>query len=305
MIRNIWVFVIIITVCQASCGNRHDETVASAQQGTPVTITTIHKSDLDETVDLNATSSFLLKTPVKSSVNGFLQNVRIRQGDFVKKGEVLMGVVTKEAKTLGNIVSNADTNFHFRGEINITAPGSGYVTQLNFQNGDYVQDGEQIATISDAQSFAFILELPYELTPILKNNRNVELLLPDSSRLKGTIVKAMPSVEAGSQTQEFQVAVNSDKMIPENLIARVRLNKSSRKNVTAVPREALLTDETQSAFWVMKAVNDTLAIKIPVQKGMEANGKVEIISPVFTDGEKILLSGNYGLPDSSRIVIVK
>lgn len=296
----------VMVILLSSCGSKTSDTSETdVQTGTPVTLTAVSKTPLTETIELNATSSFLLKTAVKSVANGYLQNVKIKQGDFVNKGEVLMSLKTKEAQSIGNTISDIDTSFHFKGDINITAPGSGYISQLNFQSGDYVQDGEQIATISDEKSFAFILELPYELTPLLKTNKNVQLLLPDSSMIKGTIEKPMPIVDAASQTQSYLISVNSNKMIPENLVAKVLLVKSSKQNAVAVPKESVLTDETQSSFWLMKLLNDSTAIKVPVQKGIETSDMVEILSPQFSEDDKILVSGNYGLPDTALIVVKK
>ncbi len=297
----------LLIILFTACGSKTTDnaTEADVQEGTPVTITTVSKGTMIETIELNATSSFLLKTPVKSIANGYLQNVKVKQGDYVTKGELLMMVITKEAQTIGNSINNLDTSFHFKGEINVVAPGNGYISQLNFQSGDYVQDGEQIAIISDAKSFVFILELPYELTQLLKLNKNVQLVLPDSSRLNGTIEKPMPSLDSASQTQSYLISVNSNKMIPENLVAKVLLVKSSKQNAASVPKTALLTDETQSSFWVMKLLNDSIAEKVPVQKGIETSDKVEILSPQFSDADKILASGNYGLPDTAKVIVTK
>ncbi len=296
----------MVVAMVSSCVAKPKETAEEViQEGTPVTVTSISKGAMKETVELNAMSSFLLKTPVKSVANGYLQNVKIQQNDYVNKGEVLMSVITKEAQILGSTVNNMDTSFHFKGEINILAPGSGYISQLNMQSGDYVQDGEQLAMISDAKSFAFILELPYELTGLLKFNKNVILVLPDSTKLNGTIEKPLPTMDAASQTQSYLIKINSSKMIPENLLAKVLLVKSSRQNAITIPKQALLTDETQSKWWVMKLLDDTTALKIPVTKGIESNDKVEILSPSFSETDKILITGNYGLPDTAKVYIIK
>src|SRR5205809_915426 len=92
-----------------SCGRKINNTAESAANArTPVTVTSVSKGELTQTIEINATSSFLLKTPVKSVANGYLQNVKIRQGDFVSKGEVLMSVVTKESKSIGNEINKLD-----------------------------------------------------------------------------------------------------------------------------------------------------------------------------------------------------
>jgi hypothetical protein len=53
----------------------------------------------------------------------------------------------------------------------------------------------------------------------------------------------------------------------------------------------------------MKMTDSTTAVKIPVVKGLETGNKVEIISPVLNTTDKILLKGNYGLPDTAKVWI--
>jgi biotin carboxyl carrier protein len=304
-IKNRLLYVLMILIL-CSCGSNTKESQETIiEAGTPVNVISPGKIGLTETIELNATSSFLLKTPVKSLVNGYLRNVFIKEGDFVNKGEVLMNVITKEAQSLGNALSSIDTLIHFKNEIAISAPGSGYISLLNAQSGDYVQDGEQIALISDAKSFAFILQLPYELTSLVKTNKNIKLILPDSSILQGILEKPMPTVDAAAQTQNYIISVNTSRLIPENLLAKVIFVKSSKQNVQTLPKEAILTDETQNNFWVMKLLNDTTAIKITIKKGIETNENVEILEPQFSGKDLILVSGNYGLPDTAKIHVVK
>jgi hypothetical protein len=81
----------------------------------------------------------------------------------------------------------------------------------------------------------------------------------------------------------------------------VRVLKTSRKSAQSLPRSALLTDETENEFWVMKLIGDSIAVKVPVKKGIETKDRVEILSPVFSPADRILVSGNYGLPDSAKV----
>ena len=73
----------------------------------------------------------------------------IKPGDFVNKGKRLFTLETKESAAIGKTISSLDSSFKFSGLITIQAKGHGYITQLNHQAGDYVQDGEQLAVISD------------------------------------------------------------------------------------------------------------------------------------------------------------
>lgn len=70
----------------------------------------------------------------------------------------------------------------------------------------------------------------------------------------------MPTVDPVSQTVKVLLKVPHSDNIPENLIGTVSFSKSTAFGLT-VPKMAVLSDETQSSFWVMKMLNDTTAVK--------------------------------------------
>lgn len=271
----------------------------------PVTTTSVKIGTLKESVELNATAQFLLKTSVKSAANGYLQEVNVRLGQPVSKGEKLFVVRSKEAHNLGNTVNRVDSLLRFEGKIQVNAPGSGFILQLAYREGDYVQDGENLATIGDAKSLVFMLELPYELKPFLGENKSVVLSLPDGQQLKGSVSSAMPTIDAASQTQGYIIHVENAKSIPENLIAKVQFIKKISLNARILPKEAILTNEIQSQFWVMLLKDSQTAVKVPVVRGIEAGDSVEIVSPALAPDQQILRTGNYGLPDTAKVVIEK
>jgi multidrug efflux pump subunit AcrA (membrane-fusion protein) len=282
-----------------------DEGDAAVASQTPVTVTTVSDSTLIDYVDLSATSVFLQKNFMKANANGYVQNVNTQLGHYVSKGETVFTIKTKEAQSIGNSINVLDTTFKFSGVNRIKAPGSGYITQLNHQQGDYVQDGEQLAVISDRSSFAFVMQLPYEMRRYVQSDQDVQLLLPGGEKLTGKVSSVMPSVDTLSQTQGMVIRVNSTNLIPENLVAKARIIKSARSAAASLPKATILTNETQTEFWVMKLINPTTAVKTSVTKGIESGDRVEILSPKFSATDKIVVSGNYGLADTAKVKIVQ
>lgn len=275
----------------------------SVDARTPVTVTAISKDPLNDYIELNAVSAFLQKSYVKANANGYLQSADVYPGKYVEVGQPLFSLKTKEAQSIGNSIKLLDSTLKFSGLNHINANQHGYITQLNHQSGDYVQDGEQLAVISDRNSFVFLLDLPYELRPVVLNKRTVELILPDGEKLTGTIGPVMPTVDSASQTQNVVLKVNAPHPIPENLIAKVRVLKTAHNSAQSLPRAALLTDETESDFWVMKLIDSTTAVKVSVKKGLETQDRIEILSPSFSPSDRILVTGNYGLPDTARVKV--
>jgi len=306
--RNIlFYFAIGIPILLFSCQSKDkggDDDDTKVVSKTPVTITTVDSSSLTDYIDLNATSVTLQKNYVKSNANGYVQRVDAQLGHNVSKGQVLFTVKTKESQTIGNVINVLDTTFKFSGINKIKASASGYISQVSHQAGDYVQDGEPLAVISDRSSFVFLMQLPYELRQYVKIGQNVDLTLPGNTKISGRVSSFMPSVDTVAQTQGVQIKISSDKQIPENLVAKARIVKSSKSNTQSLPKSAILANETQTDFWVMKLINDSTAVKVPVKEGIQSGDQVEILSPKFSGKDKIILSGNYGLPDTAKVKII-
>ena len=296
----------LLLVLFFSCRSRETATDEEAVEAkTPVTVTTISNQPMEEYVELNATSAFLQKWIVRANATGYLQSANVQLNKYVGAGQILYTVKTKEAQSIGNTINILDSTFRFTGINKIPAAASGFISQINHQNGDYVQDGDQLAVITDTRSFVFLLDMPYELRPYITSKKTLEMVLPDGELLIGTISGTMPTMDATSQTQSIILKVNTNHALPENLIAKVKVVKSSKGNANSLPKAALLTDEIQGEFWIMKMINDSTAAKVTVKKGIETNNMIEILSPSFSTDDKILVTGNYGLGDTAKVQIIK
>jgi len=129
--------------------------------------------------------------------------------------------------------------------------------------------------------------------------------LPDASILNGTIESPLPTVDAVAQTQRYIIKVNNSQNIPENLIAKVNLVKQAKSNAVSVAKEAVLSNETQTEFWIMKLLDSNTAVRVDIKKGIENNNSVEVLDPKLSVNDKIVLTGHYGLSDTAKVVIIK
>jgi hypothetical protein len=299
------VFCSFVTTLFLSCNNNSDQLDSSAEIKTPVTITHIVNGPMQEKIELNATSLFLQKWIIRANTTGYLQLANVQLNKYVTNGELLYTIKTKEAESLGNTINVLDSTFKFSGINKVKANGSGFISQINHQSGDYVQDGEQLAVITDTKSFVFLLNLPYELRTYIVGKKSLDMLLPDSEKLTGNITGSMPSIDSVSQTQNIILKVNATHPIPENLIAKVTLITSTKSKTSYLPKSSILTDETQSNFWIMEMIDSITAVKVKIHKGIETIDNVEILSPSFSPTDKILLTGNYGLDDTAKVQIVQ
>jgi multidrug efflux pump subunit AcrA (membrane-fusion protein) len=304
MMKKTFSIYILISVFVISCKD-----VPTSEEATdvrvPVTLTTIDTTGLQSYIDLNATATYLVKNVIKANTTGYLNSVNVATNDVVANGQELFSIKTREAKVLGNSINKIDPTLGFGGAIKVLSNTSGIVTMVNVQHGDYVQDGDALVTINDAKSFAIVLSLPFELRKYISIGQQLKVFLPDNSSRIATVQKFSPTVDATSQTQNVVLKIDGKQDIPENLIVKVRVTKTTSNKTISLPKLAVLSDETETDFWIMKMINSNTAIKIPIQKGIQTEDQVEILSPVLKSTDKILLTGNYGVGDTIKVKVIK
>jgi biotin carboxyl carrier protein len=269
---------------------------------TPVTIVPVTYKPVTETIDLPAVTVFINKSIARSATTGTVENISIALGDVVKKNQALFTIRTRESSAISNSLTG-DTTLSFSGRIHVTASKNGVISSVSHQTGDFVQEGDELAVISEQNSLVFILDTPFEYVKYVDQNRNFKIQLPDKQIINGTITGRLPEMDSQAQTVRFMIRPEYSGHLPANLNAVVSIVKSSRAKAAILPKAAVLGNETQTEFWIMKLINDTTAIKVPVTKGFENNEDVEITSPAFIQSDRIILTGGYGLPDTARIII--
>jgi len=298
------------TACKDAAGGKEDAPAGGAADApvntiVPVRVAAVTQGPVTSSFELNASTSFLRKNEVRSTAIGYVSRINVQLGDQVLKGALLFQLKTKEAKALGGNLFPNDTSLHFSGLIPIKASESGFVTAISHQSGDFVQEGDSMCTIADLKSLAFIVNVPFELNQSVATGMNVEVKLPDGRHFEGTIVRRLPVMDPVSQTESFIVKTPLHTTLPENLIARVRISKLVKQVAVLVPKAALLSNEEQNEFWVMQVKDVKTAIKHTVKKGVENGGQVELLESDLKAGDKVLVTGNYGLSDTAAIKIVQ
>ena len=296
---------LIVLITLFSCTNNSKPAEEAATKvTTPVTVTSVSTGTISKVINLTATSSYLKKNTVKSTTTGYITKISCNIGEYVKAGSPLYSVKTKEADALSNF-SKTNPEFAFSGELTIKAPTSGIISEVNKQANDYVADGDQLCVIAEQSSLVFLLNVPFEQNKHAAIGTNCEILLPDSTRIPGTITSKLSAIDAVSQTQSFVVKPRINVQLPENLTAFVQLSESTKTNTQITEKNCVLTDETMQNYWVMKLINDSTAIKIPVKTGIVTDTQVEILSPTFDKLDRLINTGNYGLPDTAMVNIIQ
>lgn len=291
----------------AACNGKQNEGVTQADSSVPksrVSITHVRKGNVADNLELFASTFYLKRNVVTAPIASFITKVNIRLGDKVKRGQVLYELESKERRALGTDEFHLDTAISGFGLVQVKAQANGIVSTLDKQQtGDYIMEGAQLCTIAESGDLAFQINVPYEFNEYTQPGNQCKIILPDNSVQKATITTPLTAMNTLAQTQTMLAKPATSLYLPEGLIVKVIINKSRGIVSQVVPKSAVQSDEMLKDFWIMKLINDSTAVKVPVTLGNTSKSEAELLAPEFTESDRIISLGAYGLPDTAVVKI--
>ncbi len=271
-----------------------------------VTVGPVQTDTLTDVLRLSAVSAYPAKDALRATTTGYVLAPVPVVGQAVRAGQTVFTVQTKESRVLHLDQLTGDPRLKFSGIIRIKSGRAGVLAVVDKLAGDYVQDGEQLGLTYDKNRFGFVLDVPVTQLRYVHTGQACRILLPDGRVLRGRVAEVLATADVSIQTQRYTVRpTGAVPSLPENLAVQVELDRSAPHLARTLPRGAVLTDETQTQFWVMRLVNDSTAVKVPVTVGAQQRNNVEIKAPSFSPKDRILLSGNFGLDDTAAVKVTR
>lgn len=291
-----------INSCTSNSAEQSDDLIVPKAA---VSVTMPEYGSIESKVTLNGKTVLYKKNQEPAPISGYITDVHIQFGDKVEAGQVLFEIQTPENKALeqSDAENSAPGDF---GKIKVRATTSGIVSEpLLLGSGAFVSEGTILCTIADLNDLLVRVNVPFAYHNIIKQGSKCLLKLPDHTQTTGTVISVRPFIEESSQTQEVLVKPSGNHAWPENMNLTISFPKAKSRESLLLPKKALLTNETQDEFWVMKILSDSIAVKILVETGIISDSLVEIISGELETEDIIILEGGYGLEDSSLVTIVR
>lgn len=271
---------------------------------TKVTIVQPIQQSLTNYLQLNANTIFQKKVVVRANITGYIIAMPWKAGDRITAGSVFCSIKTKEQDALKNLSRLEPSLKQFQEAIKIKTNAAGFITAVNYLAGDFVNEGDVLATITEPSSLVLAVNVPYEYHQFVYNGRSCQVQLPDGKVINAAITLSIPVIDAVSQTQQYLIRLPRNQALPENMNVIVRIPMKQKINAVCLPLAAIQTNETQDKFWVMKLSGDSMALRIPVTVGTQNDSLKEVISGIGLN-DKIIVQGGFGLADSALVNIEK
>ncbi|MCM4157941.1 HlyD family efflux transporter periplasmic adaptor subunit [Gramella sp. AN32] len=293
---------LLIMVMLSGC--KKTTTSASTKKAAiEVTAVPVTRQGIKEYLTFNGVTVYQRKEDIRSNVTGFISNMRFKIGDKINSGQVFAYVRTKEQDALRDAVEIDSSLAKFISPISIRSNATGVIKSLNVNTNDYVAEGDIIASVVQPKSLVVQVNVPYEYEDDVQMGANCEVLLPNGETLKAKITDILPTVDAVSQAQTFLINLPDAEDLPENLNVQVKLVQKESSNSLSIPKKALQTNELLTEYWVMKVVNDSLALKTKVTPGLKNDSLVQIESGNIKLKELVISTGAYQMQDSTLVKV--
>ncbi len=306
-------------------GSKQTAAADSSQVVVSVKVDSIKKSTMDVIVESYGVTSARQIYKVISPVTGVITKFNFYNGDNVSNGETIASIIPKESyaaiKGAETMLNNAVTKDQRQeaertlklaeqssNQIRLKAPFSGVLVNRTKNENEVVNEGELLASVINKNSILFIAQVPADSIYKVQSGQQVRINFPSihGINFEGTVKRVEPRVNMQSQTFPVHVEIkNHTELLADSLFGEASIIIGEHKNVFIAPQKSVIHDEEKDTYSVTLINPDSIAYTVKVIPGISRDSIVEIHSDQIKEGMPVIIEGNYGLPDSTKVSVKK
>ncbi|MGV8812613.1 MAG: efflux RND transporter periplasmic adaptor subunit [Gelidibacter sp.] len=298
------IFIICILFVNAFSCKKSSDTILEKKAPINVTTVKVAQNDMKEYLTFNGVTLYQKKENIRAHVTGYISWMNYKIGDKINSGQTFASVRTKEQDALKEAVKIDSSLEKFVNPITIRSNATGVISVLSVTQNDYVAEGDILATVVRPKSLVVQLNVPYEYEDAVKIGSMCEIILQNEVTIKAKITGMLPTIDPVAQSQVFLIAL-PDGNLPENLNVQVRIIYKEAAQAMTIPKTALQTNELLTDYWVLKVVNDSMAIKQTVTTLLRNDSIVQVQSAGLKVNDVVITKGGYQMQDSTIVNIQK
>ena len=269
----------------------------------PVKITLAKKGNIEKKVSIYGKLRPKQETKISSQFTGRILNLKLSEGDRVKKGDVIAVIQSPQAEALQSAVSNKAEGKSEIVPYSIHAPFNGIVTSKRHYSGDVVSIGETILTIQDNSIYYLWGQLPADYLPDVKIGQQLKITFPGfKNKFFYGKIETINSMVAG-KTQMAQIRTslrNPQHLLKSDLFAKIDIVLRSLKDVILIPRNAVLGNGENIFVYLKK---NGKAVRKIIRPGI-GNADVIEVNAGLNVGDSVIVLGNYELQEGMKVEVM-
>lgn len=294
-----------------------DETTARVPVRAARVETRTIQSQIAATGQWRAADSVVVIAPFAA----YVESVRPHMGDRVAKGQTIAGLVTHEsraalrgAEILVRQASGAAESQEARRalaqaergivRVPLIASVAGTVIRRSAEPGSEVAESAPLLTLVPQGSFVFEAHVAHADARHVRPGQAATIRLEAGDVIPAVIQRLLPQA---SESDQNQLVWLSPGRVPTGALDRfgtASIETGSVRSAAAVPDSALVEDDLTGQVRIARIVGG-IAIWTPVRLGQGNGGWHEILAPALPPGTPVVISGQRGLPDSTKVEIAR
>jgi membrane fusion protein (multidrug efflux system) len=314
-----------------------------ADDSVPVEVTQISNGTISSFQLYNSTIEAENAVDVYTKVSGIIIDLKVEEGNYINKGQLLAKIEEEDYK-LEEAAAKAsyektkrdfersDTMFKDKllsendyeqvrynyeqakitwerakvrlGNTNIIAPISGILSSRTIKYGDYITPNMKVFSIVDMNTLITRVYIPEKDIVNIKMNQTA-IITSDAlgdKEFEGRIKIINPVVDPNTGTVKVTIALKGyANILKPGMFVKSHIIIDTRKNTMLLTKKAIVYNGIQSIAFVVK---DGVANQVVLEIGFQDSEKVEVLNKNIKSGDKIIVVGQYGLKDKSRVKVI-
>ncbi|MGB4269475.1 MAG: efflux RND transporter periplasmic adaptor subunit [Spirochaetota bacterium] len=247
---------------------------------------------MDITKTLNLSGDIVGKEVVHvfSQVPGKVMEILVKEGQFVKKGQVLFKV---DRDVVGMEYMPAV----------VESPLSGYVGTVMVDRGMSISPQTplaQVVTMNQVEAVAQLIEEQINMVQIgMKAKVRVDAY--PNTYFYGTVYRKNAVLDAASRTQEVRILIDNPELkLRHGMFADIQIQMGAAKNAVVIPVDSILSDS--SGNYYVYTVVDNKAFKQTIKPGFSLKNVTEVLSGI-KEGDVVVTLGKENVGHGDRLLV--
>lgn len=201
----------------------------------------------------------------------------------------------------------------------LSAPISGYLSNIAYEPGDMTTPQKPFAVIHQINSVKINIKVTESDLGHIRSGQRCEIAVSayPNEIFDGRVSNISPVIDPLTRTALVEIlAENVDLRLKPGMFARVNIITHERQNALTVDKAvtgrqtvlkrfgSTLRDDRPVETYHCFVVRDGIAVKTPIEVGIESKTKYEVVSGL-NSGDLLVVMGQNNLSDSSLVEIIK
>ncbi len=301
---------------------KSDARPVATSSGTPVRVAAVTKADLAEVVTGPGRTVAIVRQQVRVPFSSTLVELKVSDGDTVRKGDVLGSVVSRESDAAlsgaremardartpaeksdaARAVQLAEKNLV---RLPLASAVDGVVVSHAASPGDRLSEGQEVLTLSAADSIVFVADVAQgEVTQVRPGQPVTIVFVGRTQTVPGRVHDALPAANPADLTVPVRIDFGSkDLRLPVGLFGTARIQVGQHRNATVVPPAAVLRDDITGSTRIAMVTPDGKVHWIEVRTGLSDGVVTEILGRTLAVKQVVIVAGQTGLPEGAAVVV--